>query len=36
MYYTNSTHPWGPKVAPAAIYLMPISLLFPVTRKLRD
>ena len=25
MYYTNSTHPWGPKVAPASIYLMPLS-----------
>ena len=25
MYYINSTYPWGPKVAPSEIYLMPLS-----------
>ena len=24
-HYTDSTHPWGPKVAPASIYVMPLS-----------
>ena len=28
----NSTYPWGPKVAPVAIYRMPLSRIILLTR----
>ena len=30
-HYINSTYPWGPKVVPSAIYLMPLSRIILLT-----